>query len=65
LEISITEVFLSLLLILVIGRFFAEAFFKFGIPPVVGEVVTGIIIGPSLFGLVNDNEIIKIYTFTI
>lgn len=60
-EISITEVFLSLLLILVIGRFFAEAFFKFGIPPVVGEVVTGIIIGPSLFGLVNDNEIIKIF----
>ena len=54
------EFVLSLLIILVSSRIFAEIFSYLRIPPVLGEVFAGIIIGPSLLGIVEVNEIIKI-----
>ncbi len=54
------EFVLSLLIILVSSRIFAEIFSYLRIPPVLGEVFAGIIIGPSVFGIVEVNEIIKI-----
>ncbi len=51
---------LALLLILVSGRIFAEIFSYLKIPPVLGEVFAGILIGPSILGIVEVNEIIKI-----
>ncbi|HHG74122.1 MAG TPA: cation:proton antiporter [Persephonella sp.] len=54
------EFILSLLIILVSARIFAEIFSYMKIPPVLGEVFAGIIIGPSLLGIVEVNEIIKI-----
>ncbi len=47
---------LVLLLILVGGRIFAELFNRFGLPPVLGELVAGIFIGPSLLGWVSVND---------
>ncbi|WP_293441937.1 cation:proton antiporter [Persephonella sp.] len=54
------EFILSLLIILVSARIFAEIFSYMKIPPVLGEVFAGIVIGPSLLGIVEVNEIIKI-----
>ncbi|WP_029520467.1 cation:proton antiporter [Persephonella sp. IF05-L8] len=51
---------LGLLIILVSARIFAEIFSYLKIPPVLGEVFAGILIGPSVLGIVEVNEIIKI-----
>ncbi|WP_457639545.1 cation:proton antiporter [Persephonella sp.] len=54
------EFILSLFLILVSARIFAEIFSYLKMPPVLGEVFAGILLGPSLLGIVEVNEIIKI-----
>jgi len=57
---EIHKILEELLLILVVGRVFAELSFKLKAPPVVGEVLAGLLLGPSFLGLVEVNELIKI-----
>ncbi len=54
------QIALSLILILVVGRVLAELVVKFGAPAVVGEVLAGLILGPSFLGLVELNETLKL-----
>src|SRR5512143_1716002 len=49
---EVSEFFLKLLVILLAAKLLAELFSRFGIPAVLGEVVAGIIIGPSVLGFV-------------
>ncbi len=54
------EFLLDLFLILVFARIFAELFAYLKLPPVLGEVFAGIVLGPSFLDFVEVNEIIKI-----
>ncbi len=54
------EFLLDLFMILVFARIFAELFAYLKLPPVLGEVLAGIILGPSVLDLVEVNEIVKI-----
>ena len=56
---EVHQFILELVLILVSARFFGELFSHLNLPPVLGEVLAGIVIGPSLLGLVEVNELIK------
>lgn len=49
---EVSEFFLKLLVILLTAKFLAEVFAYLRLPSVLGEVVAGIIIGPSLLGIV-------------
>ncbi|MCB1850693.1 MAG: cation:proton antiporter [Gammaproteobacteria bacterium] len=49
---------LQLLAILVSARILAEVATSLGAPGVIGELVAGILIGPSLFGWVETNDVI-------
>jgi len=51
--------FLQLLAVLLSARFFAEIMVRIGTPSVIGELAAGIVIGPSLLGWVEANEILK------
>ena len=51
--------FLQLLIILVAARLFAEIAVRLGAPAVIGELTAGIILGPSLLGWIQPNEIIR------
>lgn len=53
------SMFLSLVLILLFARVFGEAAAWLKIPPVMGEMLAGIILGPSLFGWVEVNNVIQ------
>lgn len=53
-------VFLMLFLIFFVARTLAEIFNYFKIPPVLGEITAGIILGPSLLGLIEPNELLRI-----
>jgi len=54
------DFFLILLLILLGARIFSELFRRFGLPPVLGELCAGIVIGPSLLGWVEPTATIKL-----
>jgi len=52
--------FLQLLIILLTARLFSEIAIKLGAPSVIGELVAGAILGPSLLGWLQPNEIIRL-----
>lgn len=54
------EIALSLVLILIVGRIFSELVVKFGAPAVVGEVIAGLVLGPSFLGIIELNETLKL-----
>lgn len=54
------EFFLYLLIILLTARIFAEVASRWGAPVVIGELIAGVILGPSLFGWIEPAEAIKL-----
>jgi len=52
--------FLSLLIILLAARLFGELANRLTLPSVLGELVAGILIGPSLLGWVEPSEIFRL-----
>jgi Na+:H+ antiporter len=52
--------FLHLLTILLTARLLAEIAVRIKIPSVIGELAAGVILGPSLLGWIEPNEIIKL-----
>ncbi|NPA14202.1 MAG: cation:proton antiporter [Aquificae bacterium] len=54
------NLFLDLALILFSAKIFGLLAKRFGVPEVLGEVFAGIVLGPSIFGLIPLNEAIKI-----
>jgi Kef-type K+ transport system membrane component KefB len=53
------EILLSLVLMLIFAKLLAEIFERLNQPAVVGEILAGILIGPSVLSLVKPNEIIS------
>lgn len=56
---DIGSIFLSLALILLFARVLGEAAAWLKVPPVMGEMIAGIILGPSLLGWVEINAVIQ------
>lgn len=50
---AISILLLQLIVIVVVARLVGRLFLKLGQPPVMGEIVAGILLGPSLLGLVS------------
>jgi Kef-type K+ transport system membrane component KefB len=46
------QLFVNIIIILVAARILGEVFQRIGQPPLVGELLAGLTIGPSIFGLV-------------
>ena len=51
---------LQIAIVLLSARVFAEGAVYFGIPPIIGEIVAGIVIGPSLLGWVDPSDAFKL-----
>ncbi|MCW8853824.1 MAG: cation:proton antiporter [Gammaproteobacteria bacterium] len=52
--------FIQLLVILLTARLLAEIAVRINIPAVIGELLAGIILGPSLLGYLQPNEVIRL-----
>ncbi len=57
---SATDVLRDVLIILVAAKIAAEIAERIGVPAVVGEIVAGVLIGPSLLGLVSTNSALEV-----
>ena len=53
---DITTVLTDILIVLVAAKVAAEVAERIGVPAVVGEIVAGILVGPSLIGLVGEHD---------
>jgi Kef-type K+ transport system membrane component KefB len=54
------QFFLFLAIILISARVLSETVARFGIPPVIGELLAGLLIGPSLLGWVSPDTTMKL-----
>ncbi|MDR0331983.1 MAG: cation:proton antiporter, partial [Dysgonamonadaceae bacterium] len=52
--------FVNLLILLVVARLLGEVFEHFKQPAMIGEVLAGIILGPTLFNLIHRTEEIQV-----
>lgn len=52
--------FTNLLILLVISKVFGEVFERFKQPAMIGEIIAGIIVGPSLLNIIHRTEDIKV-----
>ncbi|MGA7178163.1 MAG: cation:proton antiporter [Thiobacillaceae bacterium] len=57
---EVHDFFLMLAIILISARLFSEASQRVGIPSVIGELVAGVLLGPSLLGWVQPDETMKL-----
>src|SRR5262245_65254196 len=56
---DVAEVLRNILVVLIAAKLAAELAERAGIPAVVGEIVAGILIGPSVLGLVQSDEVLR------
>jgi len=54
------QLFLFLAIILISARVFSETVARFGIPSVIGELLAGLLVGPSLLGWVTPDTTMKL-----
>jgi Kef-type K+ transport system membrane component KefB len=53
-------IFLNIVIILLTARLFGEIASRINIPPVVGELVAGIVLGPSLLGFIEPDQVLHL-----
>jgi Kef-type K+ transport system membrane component KefB len=53
-------IFLNIVIILLAARLFAEIASRINIPPVVGELLAGVVLGPSLLGWIEPDQILHL-----
>jgi Kef-type K+ transport systems, membrane components len=54
------SLFTNLLLLLVFSRIFGEILERFNQPAMIGEILAGIILGPSILNIIHRTEEIRI-----
>ena len=57
---SVTRVLLDILIVLAAAKVASEIAERAGIPAVVGEIVAGVLIGPSAIGLVRGDDVLRV-----
>lgn len=57
---DVHHVILILFLVLVFARIFGELFSRLGIPSVLGELFAGVMLGSSMLGWVEPNDVLKL-----
>jgi Kef-type K+ transport system membrane component KefB len=50
---------LSMLIVFGCAKLLAEVFERFGQPGIVGEIIAGVLVGPSVFGWIQPNDILS------
>lgn len=52
--------FLQLMVLLLVARLFAEVATRLSVPSVIGELLAGVVLGPSLLGWLSPSETFRL-----
>ncbi|MCD6324419.1 MAG: cation:proton antiporter, partial [Desulfurococcales archaeon] len=52
-------IFLAFGLAMVVGKLSEEVFLRLGVPPVLGDLLAGLILGNTLLGIYPTNDVIR------
>ncbi|MFM9139164.1 MAG: cation:proton antiporter, partial [Solirubrobacterales bacterium] len=53
---GLADILLALFLVLLAAKVGDEIFRRIGQPPLIGEILAGVVIGPSVLGIVSPNQ---------
>ena len=59
----IYSMFLALSLALIVGKVFEELFARIGVPPVLGDLLAGLILGKTLVNLFPINDVVEVFSW--
>jgi len=59
----IYSMFLALSLALIVGKVFEELFVRLGVPPVLGDLLAGLILGKTLVNLFPINDVVEVFSW--
>ena len=57
---SVTQILVDIVVVLLAAKIAAEIAERVGVPAVIGEIVAGIIVGPSVLGLLDTNNVLDV-----
>ncbi len=57
---DVAEVLVHILIVLLAAKAAAEVSERVGVPPVVGEILAGILVGPSVLGIVGQDDVLRV-----
>ena len=57
---DVAEVLVHILVVLLAAKAAAEISERVGVPPVVGEILAGILVGPSVLGIVGQDDVLRV-----
>ena len=57
---DVAEVLLHILVVLLAAKAAAEISERVGVPPVVGEILAGILVGPSMLDIVGQDDVLRV-----
>lgn len=57
------SMFLALSLALIVGKVFEELFVRLGVPPVLGDLFAGLILGKTLVNLFPINDVVEVFSW--
>lgn len=55
-----STIILHIAIILIVARFFGELVANFGVPSVIGEIIAGILLGPTLLDVIQIDGVIRV-----
>jgi Kef-type K+ transport system membrane component KefB len=58
--VNVTDILLDIVVVLLAAKVAAEIAERINVPPVIAEIVAGVIVGPAVFGLVDSNNVIEV-----
>ena len=57
---SVTQILVDIVVVLLAAKIAAEIAERVGVPAVIGEIIAGIIVGPSVLGLLDTNNVLDV-----
>jgi len=58
--VNVTDILLDIVVVLLAAKLAVEVAERIKVPPVVAEIVAGVIVGPAVLGIIHENKVIEV-----
>ena len=57
---NVTDILLDIVVVLLAAKLAAEIAERIHVPPVIAEIIAGVIVGPAVLGIIHENKVIEV-----